>query len=62
MPGSIWHASNPSVDIVLQISHIFIVVEQDLNDLKYISFESRPKWKNKVLTDEYLRQEEPMNC
>ena len=39
--------SGPSVDAVLRISHIFIVVELVLIDLKYISFESRSKWKRK---------------
>lgn len=47
--GSIWHASSPSVDFVLRISHIFIVVELVLIDLKYISLESRSKWKSKSI-------------
>jgi len=47
--GSIWHASSPSVDFVLQISLIFIVVELVIIDLKYILFESRSKWKSKSI-------------
>jgi len=47
--GSIWHASSPSVDVVLRIFHIFIVVELVLIDLKYISFESGSKWKCKSI-------------
>ena len=47
--GSIWHAFSPSVNFVLRISHIFIVVELVLIDLKYISFESRSKWKSKSI-------------
>jgi len=43
------HASSPSVDIVLRIPHIFNVVEKDPNDLKYISLESRSKWKSRSI-------------
>ena len=39
--------SIPSVDAVLRISHIFIVVELVLIELKYISFELRSKRKRK---------------
>ena len=45
----IWPASSTSVDVVFRISHIFIVVELVLIDLKYISFESRSKWKRKSI-------------
>ena len=34
---------------VLRISHIFIVVELVLIDLKFLSFESRSKWKSKSI-------------
>ena len=47
--GIIWHATSPSVDVVLRISHIFIVVELVLIDLKYTLFESRSKWKSKSI-------------
>ena len=47
--GIIWHESSPSVDVIPRISYIFIVVELVLIDLKYISFESRSKWKRKSI-------------
>jgi hypothetical protein len=38
-----------------------MVVEMVLIDLKYVLFESGSKWKRKkVLTDQYICQEEPM--
>ena len=59
----IWHASSLSVDVVLRISHIFIVEELFLIDFEILHCLNQDQnGKTKVLTDQYLRQEDPMDC
>jgi hypothetical protein len=61
--GIIWHASSLSVDVV-RISHIFIVVELVLIDLNIHIYRLNrdQNGKEKVLTNQYLCHEEPMDC